>query len=101
MQLSNDHPATGLQLSHVSRPCQTSGGHRGGVARFFIVLAVLVATGVTGFSWHDLRRARSDTIAHWTVLLSTTADEQVRVITLWLSERQADAQQVAENPVTL
>jgi PAS domain S-box-containing protein len=34
-------------------------------------------------------------------VLSGSADEQVRVITLWLGERQADAEEVAENPFTV
>ena len=69
--------------------------------QLLIVGFLLLATAVTGFVWHDLRTARNNIVAHWNVLLSNSAEEQVRVITLWLGERQADAEEVAENPLTL
>jgi PAS domain S-box-containing protein len=101
MQPPNGRPASDLQPNHDGWSLQNLGGKLRHLPRLFIITLVLLATAVTGFIWHDLRRARGDTIAHWKALLSSTADEQVRVITLWLGERQADAEQVAENPVTV
>ena len=101
MQSSNDPRAPSSQLSHDGRPFQNLGVELRHLPRLFIISFVLLATAVTGFIWYDLSRARRDAIAHWKVLLSSTADEQVRVITLWLGERQADAEQIAENPVTV
>jgi len=103
MQSSNEaNPrAPGAQPSQGVRRFQNLVAELRHLPRLFIISFVLLAGAVTGFIWHDLSTARSDTIAHWKVLLSGTADEQVRVITLWLGERQADAAQIAENPNTV
>jgi PAS domain S-box-containing protein len=101
MQPSSDRPATGLEPGQGGKPFENLSGKLRHLPRLLIISFVLLATAVTGFIWHDLRRARADTVGHWKVLLSNAADEQVRVITLWLGERQSDAEQIAENPITI
>ncbi len=62
---------------------------------------LILATVVVGFIWHDLRADYHDTLAYWNVQLSSSADERVRVSTLWLKERRTDIIAIAEYPSTV
>ena len=63
----------------------------------FLFLAGLVV----GFIWHDLRGKYRDTLDYWNVQLSTSADDQVRISTLWLNERRVDTTTVAVSTGTV
>jgi PAS domain S-box-containing protein len=63
----------------------------------FLFLVAVVAV----FLWHDLRTAYRDTLAGWNVRLSNSADDRVKLDTLWLAERRADVYLVAQDPFTV
>ncbi len=63
----------------------------------FLFLVAVVAV----FLWYDLRTAYRDTLAGWNVRLSNSADDRVKLDTLWLAERRADLSLVAQDPFTV
>jgi PAS domain S-box-containing protein len=62
---------------------------------------LILATVIVGFIWHDLAADYRDTLAYWNVQLSSSADERVRVSSLWLKERRTDTFAISENPGTI
>jgi signal transduction histidine kinase len=71
------------------------------IISLYAVSFLLLVTVVVGFIWHDLRAEYLDTLAYWNVQLSTSADDRVRISTLWLNERRTDTMVVAESDGTI
>lgn len=65
-----------------------------------IISFVFLGVTVTGLVWHDLRVAYEGTIAHWKVLLTNSANDQVGEAAMWLNERKMNAEFIAENSST-
>ena len=65
----------------------------------YVLGLLLLAIFIGGFIWHDLRGAYHDALAYWNVRLSGSAQDRVRIIALWLSERRTDAEAIAEDPL--
>ena len=66
------------------------------VSIFLLVVAI-----VAGFLWYDLRAAYHDALTYWDSNLSNSANEQISVGTLWLTERQTDTEAIARNQNTI
>jgi PAS domain S-box-containing protein len=60
-----------------------------------IVIFLLVVGVVVGFLWYDSRAAYHETLNYWDANLSNSANEQVKVETLWLIERRTDTEAIA------
>ena len=60
-----------------------------------LILAILVA----GFVWRDLHGAYRDTLASWDLRLSSSAEAQVRLVTLWRKERRMDIGVAIRSPL--
>ena len=71
------------------------------ISSLYVIAFLILATLVAGFIWHDLRADYLNTLAYWNVQLSSSADDRVKVGTLWLKERQTDTMAIAENPSTI
>jgi PAS domain S-box-containing protein len=71
-----------------------------GLPAVYVLGVLLLTIFIGGFIWHDLRGAYHDTLAYWNVRLSGSAQDRVRIIALWLSERRTDAEVIAEDPLT-
>ncbi len=70
--------------------------------RSLYALSFLFVTAVVaGLIWHNLRTAYRDTLSYWNVRLSNSADDWVKIGTLWLGERRKNASLVAQNPLTV
>jgi two-component system cell cycle sensor histidine kinase/response regulator CckA len=67
---------------------------------FYVVSLVLLAMAVAGFTFHDLRQARRNTLTYWGILLTNSLNDRIGVATLWLGERQKDAEVIAANSST-
>ncbi len=78
-----------------------SPGRRRNIPWLYVISLVLLAAVVAGFVLHDLRRARRDALAYWNALLTNTVNDRIGVATLWLAERQTDAEVIAANPSAL
>jgi PAS domain S-box-containing protein len=66
--------------------------------RLYLLSLLFLAPVMAGFIWYNLRQAYQDTLAYWNVRLSSSADERMRVATLWLNERRTDTAAMARNP---
>ncbi|MGO8815863.1 MAG: PAS domain S-box protein [Terriglobia bacterium] len=67
----------------------------------YVLSFLILATVVVGFIWHDLGADYRDTLAYWNVQLSSSADERVRVSSLWLKERRTDTVAIAASRWTV
>jgi PAS domain S-box-containing protein len=61
---------------------------------------VFLAAAVAGFVWHDLTLSYQDSVTHWKVLLTNSANDTVGLADMWLREREMNAEFVAANPLT-
>jgi len=66
------------------------------VSIFLLVVAI-----VAGFLWYDLRAAYHDALTYWESNLSNSANEEISVGNLWLTERQTDTEAIARNRATI
>jgi PAS domain S-box-containing protein len=66
-----------------------------------VVSFLLVVVVVVGFLWYDSRAAYHDTVNYWDANLSNSADEQVKVESLWLIERRTDTEAIAHEGATI
>ena len=71
------------------------------VFSLYVLSFLILATVVVGFIWHDLGADYRDTLAYWNVQLSSSADERVRVSSLWLKERRTDTVAIAASRWTV
>jgi len=66
-----------------------------------IITVLFLAALVAALIFHDLGLAKRDALNRWNALLTSLLDNQIAVSTIWLRERQMDAELLAENPATI